>query len=50
MVKNPHFHCRGHGFDPGRGTKIPHVTRCGQKKKGPYLLEIHTEVLVNEMT
>ena len=23
---------QGHGFDPGWGAKIPHATRCGQKK------------------
>ena len=22
VVRTPSFHCRGHGFDPGRGTKI----------------------------
>ena len=31
-VKNPHFPCRGRGFDPhGQGTKIPHVVQHGQK-------------------
>ena len=33
VVKTPGFHCRGRGFDPGRGTKIPHAVQCGQKKK-----------------
>ena len=24
--KESTLHCRGHGFDPGQGTKIPHAT------------------------
>ena len=35
VVKTPLFHCRGHGFDPWSGTKIPHATWHGQKKKSP---------------
>ena len=27
MVKAPHFHCRGCGFDPWWGTKIPHAVQ-----------------------
>ena len=26
------FQCRGRGFDPGQGSKVPHATGCGQKK------------------
>ena len=33
VVKTPHFHCRGLGFDPGWGTKIPQAAQGGQKKK-----------------
>ena len=33
VIKTPHFHCWGHGFNPWWGTKIPHVALCGQKKK-----------------
>ena len=33
VVKTPCFHCRGHGFDPSRGTMIMHATWWGQKKK-----------------
>ena len=25
------FHCRGHGFSPWLGTKIPHAAQQGQK-------------------
>ena len=30
MVKSLCFQCRGCRFDPGQGTKIPHVEECGQ--------------------
>ena len=30
VVKTPRFHCRGHGFDPWLGTKIPHAVQRGQ--------------------
>ena len=33
VVNTPRFHYRGRGFHPGHGTKIPHATRRGQKKK-----------------
>ena len=33
VVKNLHFHCGGTGSIPGWGTKNPHATQCGQKKK-----------------
>ena len=33
MVRTLHFHCRGPGSIPGRGTKIPQATWDGQKKK-----------------
>ena len=33
MVKTPHFHCRGCGSNPGRGTKMMHPAQHGQKKK-----------------
>ena len=33
VVKESAFQCRGHGFDPGRGTEIPHVAG---------LLSLHT--------
>ena len=32
VAKNPCFHCRGHGFNPGSG-KIPHAMWYSQKKK-----------------
>ena len=37
MVKTLCLQCREHGFDPGRGTKIAHAVRRGQKilKKAP---------------
>ena len=31
VVKIPRFSCRGHGFHPGQGTKIPHAAQCGQE-------------------
>ena len=33
MVRIPSFHCRGHGFDPGWGTKILHAVRPKIKNK-----------------
>ena len=33
VVKIPCFHCRGCGFDPNQGSKIPHAAWCVQKKK-----------------
>ena len=33
MVKTASFHCRGHGFDPGQGTKILHTVQPKKKKK-----------------
>ena len=33
VVKTMSFHTRGTGLMPGHGTKIPHVTWCGQKIK-----------------
>ena len=33
MVKTLHLDCRGCGFDPWWGTKIPHATRCISNKK-----------------
>ena len=32
-LKTPSFHCRGRGFDPWSGTKIPHAAQCSQKSK-----------------
>ena len=38
VVKTPCFKCRGCTFDPWSGTKIPHGTQWGQKKReGPGL-------------
>ena len=33
VVKTPHSQCRGAGLIPGQGTKIPHASQRGQKKK-----------------
>ena len=33
MVKTASFHCRGHGFDPGQGTKILYTVQPKKKKK-----------------
>ena len=33
VVKNLHFHCRGHGFSPGRGPEILQAMQCSQKVK-----------------
>ena len=33
VVKTQHFQCRGHGFIPGRGTRILNAARCSRKKK-----------------
>ena len=33
MVKNLCFYSRGEGSIPGQGTKIPHASGHGQKKK-----------------
>ena len=27
VVRTPRFHCRGHGWIPGRGTKIPRAAQ-----------------------
>ena len=32
MVKTASFHCRGHGFDPGQGTKILYTVQPKKKK------------------
>ena len=32
VVKIPCFHCRGCGFDPNQGSKIPHAAQRVQKK------------------
>ena len=36
MVRTPSFHCRGHGFDPWWGTKIPQAAQ--PIKKGGALI------------
>ena len=33
VVKTLRFQGRGRGFDPGRGTRIPHAAQRGQKVK-----------------
>ena len=33
IVKIPHFHCRGHGFNPWWGSTIPHAMWREQQKK-----------------
>ena len=35
VVKTPHFHCRGHGFDPSSSGKfrMPHGVAKKKKKK-----------------
>ena len=33
MVKTPHFHCRGHRFDPWSGSQDPTSHEAWQKKK-----------------
>ena len=35
LVKILRFHCRGHKFDPGQGTKIPAAWQKKKKKKDP---------------
>ena len=35
VVKTPHFHCRGHGFDPWWGTAILHALWWSPKKPKP---------------
>ena len=35
VVKTLCFHCRGSGFNPWLGTKIPFTTWCSKKKKNP---------------
>ena len=39
VVKTLRFHAGGAGSIPGRVTKIPHATWCGQKKL--YILNIY---------
>ena len=35
VVRIPHSHCQGPGFNPGQRTKIPQVVWCSQgEKKG----------------
>ena len=38
MVKNPHFTTKGAGSISGWGTKILHITQCGQKKKKSFAI------------
>ena len=33
VIKIPCFHCRGPGFDPWSGNKVPHATQHGKIKK-----------------
>ena len=33
MVRVPHSHCQGSGFNTGQRTKIPQVVRRGQGEK-----------------
>ena len=33
MVRTPHCQCRGCGFDPWLGTKIPHAAQCSTAKE-----------------
>lgn len=33
VVKTQHFQCKGHGFIPGRGTRILNAAWCSRKKK-----------------
>ena len=33
VIKTLSFHCKGHRFNPGRGTKIPTCRGVGKKKK-----------------
>ena len=33
VVRTLHFHCRGPGFHPCQGIKIPQAARCGQQNK-----------------
>ena len=50
LVKAPRFHCRAHGFEwdtssiPGRGTKILHAERHGQKKQRHVIMCLTTEL------
>ena len=34
VVRTSCFCCRGYGFYPDLGTKIPYATWCGKKKRG----------------
>ena len=38
MVKTASFHCRGHGFDPGQGTKILYTVQPKKKKKNSLII------------
>ena len=40
VVKSLHSQCRGHEFNPGWGTKIPHATPRGQKNNNKTLFSI----------
>ena len=33
VVRTLRFHCRGCGFNPSQGTKIPQAAWCSQKQK-----------------
>ena len=56
MVQNLRFQCRQHSSIPGQGTKIPHASCCGQKKKGqmcesyevPRIVKVHSDRKWNE--
>ena len=41
MVKTASFHCRGHGFDPGQGTKILHTVQQKKKRKKIANFNVH---------
>ena len=44
VVKNLHFYCMGHGFNPGQETKIPQAMWCRKKKKKQQLWDVRTSV------
>ena len=47
-VRVPCSHCRGPGFIPGGGTKLPQAVQCSQKKKkkkSRVILERHDELV-----
>ena len=50
MVKTPPSNAGGTGLIPGRGTKIPHYARCGQKLKNKVIKMKQKIIEINNLS